>query len=138
MVKIFLSLVVLVSISTGAEFVRDDRIGVVIDERDGLMWQDDPSAAAVKLTWREAGGYCSALNLGGYREWRLPTADELDALADEERFKHGIYPVFENVGSGGYWSATEDSVHREKAWMTLIPAAEDTGTTKRFADTFAV
>ncbi|BBG65723.1 hypothetical protein NNO_1020 [Hydrogenimonas sp.] len=116
--KVF-ALTIWLTLLSAAELVRDDSTGIVLDENSGLMWQDDSGAASEKVPWREALKRCENLRLGGYGDWRLPTSDELESLADESRFKHGIYPVFENVGSGGYWSSTQDPVHPSRAWMTL-------------------
>ena len=118
MMKLFAMMLVLGRLFA-AELLRDDGANVVIDRENGLMWQDDSKAASVKASWHEALKQCETLNLGGYSDWRLPTRDELDSLADESRFKHGIYPQFDNVGSGGYWSSTEDHAHKGRSWMTL-------------------
>ncbi len=116
--KFFLYLMIGCSVIS-AEYIRDDSIGVVTDRQNGLMWQDNSTAATDKVSWYKAVERCEVLKLGGYDDWRLPERDELDSLADENRFKHGIYPVFENVGSGGYWSKTVDPIHHDRAWMTL-------------------
>jgi len=102
-----------------AELLRDDSSNVVVDRENGLMWQDDSRAAAGKVSWSEALKRCETLDLGGYSDWRLPSRDELDSLADDSRFEHGIYPQFDSVGSGGYWSSTEDRAHKGRSWMTL-------------------
>jgi hypothetical protein len=76
---------------------------VVFDETTCLTWMKantsgDPYAAA------EA--YCDGLTLGGYDDWRLPTAGEVVSI-----FKcDGTYPpvesVFEVTGDG-LWTTTE-------------------------------
>jgi hypothetical protein len=37
------------------------------------------------LNWAQAQDFCSHLDLGGYRDWRLPTINELAAIYDERQ-----------------------------------------------------
>ena len=57
--------------------------GIVLDTNTGLMWaaQDNGSS----INWREAYSYCENYRVGGYTDWRLPTARELFRLYDKER-----------------------------------------------------
>jgi hypothetical protein len=52
------------------------------DPSTGLMWTGHGYAGSKVqgMTWQEADGYCSSLQLGGYSGWRLPTADEVTAI----------------------------------------------------------
>jgi len=84
-----------------------DEEGFVIDHVTGLMWMDngenlidhvtlkpvmqfsnqDPIPDSIfydikKVTYEEAENYCSALTLGGYNDWRIPTALEPVTLLD--------------------------------------------------------
>ncbi|MFA6795981.1 MAG: DUF1566 domain-containing protein [Bacilli bacterium] len=54
----------------------------VIDNNTGLMWQAVPSDD--KFSWSEAVDYCDNLELDGFTEWRLPTAEELFSISDFE------------------------------------------------------
>ncbi len=54
--------------------------GTISDNNTGLMWQEIPIDG--KMTWSEAMEYCENLELGGYDDWRLPTADELFSISD--------------------------------------------------------
>lgn len=102
-----------------ADFIRDNKIGTITNNTTKLMWQDNSDVSADKTTWQNAVDRCEILTLGGYNNWRLPNKYELSSLADENRFKHGIYPVFQNVGSKGYWSITVDTFHSGSAWFTM-------------------
>lgn len=51
--------------------------GIFSDQTTGLMWQVD---SAPELTWSEAEAYCRGLALGGFHDWRLPSAEELAGL----------------------------------------------------------
>ena len=48
------------------------------DFRNGVMWAREDNRA--NITWKAAGEYCSGLDLGGRRDWRLPDIEELDSL----------------------------------------------------------
>lgn len=58
----------------------------VVHTTDGItqignqMYQNQPFTK--KYTWKKAGAYCQGLTLGGHRDWRLPTRDELFAIGN--------------------------------------------------------
>ncbi len=54
--------------------------GTITDNSTNLMWQEIP--IDTKMSWAEAMEYCENLELGGYDDWRLPTAKELFSLSD--------------------------------------------------------
>ncbi|OOB78336.1 MAG: hypothetical protein BEN18_07620 [Epulopiscium sp. Nuni2H_MBin001] len=54
--------------------------GTITDNNTGLMWQEIPIDS--KMTWSQAMEYCESLELAGYDDWRLPTADELFSISD--------------------------------------------------------
>jgi len=58
-------------IKKGADFIIEDT-------ESGLFWlKDIPSDGMV---WKEADKYCSELEYGGHKDWRLPTISELKTL----------------------------------------------------------
>lgn len=58
----------------------DNGDGTVTDEATGLTWQQVPSSA--DMTWQEAVDYANELELGGFDDWRMPSAKELYSIAD--------------------------------------------------------
>ena len=92
--------------------------GTILDEATGLLWQKGGSTEA--MAWTKAGDYVKAINgqgLGGYGDWRLPTAEELASLM-ENVWQNGdlfIDPLFDRTqrycwsadtqGSGRAWKA---------------------------------
>jgi uncharacterized caspase-like protein len=72
------------ALSPAARFV-DNGDGTVTDRRTGLMWQQAGSEDNLEI--RDARDYIMGLNrsgLGGHRDWRMPTADELKTLILDE------------------------------------------------------
>ena len=55
----------------------------VTDEATGLMWQQSDSGLG--MSWEEALKYAEDLVLGGYDDWRLPNAKELQSIVDYTR-----------------------------------------------------
>lgn len=59
---------------------RDNGDGTVSDLNSGLMWQAVPTTE--EFDWNDAKEYCENLELGGYDDWRMPTAKELFSISD--------------------------------------------------------
>jgi len=52
--------------------------GVYLDPETKLMWADRDNGK--DLEWNEAKEYAARLSVGGYKDWRLPTIEELEEL----------------------------------------------------------
>lgn len=99
----------------GFKFYKD----VVVDTKTGLMWARNGNIAGKKMTWDTAMEWVKTLEIGGYRNWRLPTKEELDAFA----MRGGEYPsswfnanAFNNVQSSFYWSSSSYAHYANSAW----------------------
>jgi len=115
-----------------SSYTRDSAKEIVTDNVTGLMWQDNADATSVTKPWvtqanYDAGNYsdtsgdtattyCSNLTLGGYSDWRLPLYEELESIVDYGRYAPTIDPVFLNVTSSYYWSATSSASYADYAW----------------------
>jgi len=66
--------------------------GTISDMVLGLMWQQTDDG--VERTQSEANSYCSALELGGFSDWRLPAVHELFNILDLSRKNPAVDPVF--------------------------------------------
>ncbi|MBY4676166.1 Lcl domain-containing protein [Marinobacterium arenosum] len=101
----------------GVNDFTDNGDGTVSDQATDLMWLQADSGEA--LSWRDALAWAENLEYGGYDDWRLPNAKELQSLVDYSRSPDttnsaAIDPLFEttNIGSeaapeyGFYWSGT--------------------------------
>ena len=105
-----------------ADFTMNDD-GTVTDNVTGLMWEqktDDggPQDKDNKATWKDALAYCENLDLAGYRDWRMPTAKDLERIVDLEHSTPAVDPYyFPNTNNGLYWSGTTCSgCHKMKAF----------------------
>jgi len=96
----------------------DNGDGTVSDLATGLMWQQSDSIDGTD--WSEALDYCEALDTGGYDDWRLPNAKELQSIVDYTRSPStsnsaAIDPIFSastitdeggDSDYGFYWTGT--------------------------------
>jgi len=71
----------------GENMVVDNENGTISDIATGMMWQQADSGEG--MDWPSALGYCEALELGGYDDWRLPNAKELQSIVDYGRSPDG-------------------------------------------------
>ena len=102
----------------GKNDFTDNKDGTITDKATGLMWQAADSTKG--MNWEEALAYAENLTLGGYDDWRLPNAKELQSIVDYSRSPEtsnsaAIDPVFQIssiINEGGekdypyYWSST--------------------------------
>ncbi len=78
----------------------------VYDAVTGLMWSRD-NVTKKSVEHAKAEKACAELELAGATDWRLPTVDELFALADRSRHMPAIDVEFFPVcKSDWYWTAS--------------------------------
>ncbi|XPV77515.1 MAG: DUF1566 domain-containing protein [Desulfovibrio sp.] len=107
--------------SYGKNIFVDNKNGIISDKATGLMWQQLDSGKG--LDWEEALAYANAFSLGGYSDWRLPNAKELQSIVDYSRSPKttgspAIDPLFKNTKrESHYWTGTThlDGGHVEAA-----------------------
>lgn len=90
----------------------DNGDNTITDNETFLMWRKGTPSPMVSpaVTWNEALTKCEELNLGGYKDWRLPTVEEWATLIDANNQAPALVEPhpFENVIiSAPYWSSTE-------------------------------
>lgn len=86
---------------------EDNRNGTVTDHATDRMWQKSGSEIYMKYT--KAQTYIRSLNqkrFAGYRNWRLPTVEELISLLEREKQSNKLYidPMFDKK-QDWCWSA---------------------------------
>jgi hypothetical protein len=67
----------------GANDFLDNGDGTVTDRNTGLMWMKSDSGKG--MNWEDALAYAENSTYGGYSDWRLPNAKELQYLVDYTR-----------------------------------------------------
>jgi hypothetical protein len=71
---------------------------------------------APKLSWTQAKEYCQELNLGGIKQWRLPTMVEMVSFEDRENKETFLKKELKHTHRYDYWSGTQDAMVEEYAW----------------------
>ena len=109
----------LVLVSTGLSWSYDTfSADTFLDEKTGLMWQDNSDAKYIKKDWDGAMIFCNQLQLAGHDDWRLPSVKVLKQLVSADPRDGGIKKGFKNLGgSGYYWSRDVHESSDEFAWM---------------------
>ena len=87
----------------------DNSDGTVTDSVTGLMWQKTDGG---EMTWEQAKEYAGNLQLGGHRDWRLPTSLELFSILNHEANRPAM--------NTGFFTRTE-----AEYWWTDSPRADD-------------
>ncbi len=99
----------------------DNGDGTATDSETGLMWTKSDNDYGIN--WNDSEGYCRNLNLGGHRDWRMGTIDELEELYLVERDDpccgntcHIYYPF--NLSCTWVWSSTKGG--SSSAWHFIF------------------
>ncbi len=117
----------------------DNGDGTVSDLATGLMWQHADSGTG--MDWSASLEYCEALDVGGYDDWRLPDAKELQSIVDYTRSPStsgsaAIDPVFEataiideggSTNFGFYWTSTTHASRQSGANAVYLAFGEALG-----------
>ncbi|MEA3490681.1 MAG: DUF1566 domain-containing protein [Campylobacterota bacterium] len=115
-----------VGLLIGTDCLADEKglVGAVVDERNGIYWQDDISSQKSSEDWDDAVLYCDKLVLSGMDHWRLPTFKELFSIVDYSRANPSINPIFSYVDSGTYWTSTNFAPTTSRAWTVDFRTGE--------------
>jgi len=82
------------------------------DFRSDVMWAREDNRSNV--TWRAAREYCAELDLGGWRDWRLPDIEQLESL--QAMWSQAAFKTADPIKLTECcpWSSTE--IDEQKAW----------------------
>jgi len=73
--------------------------------------------AKTTITQLRAKEYCNELRLSGFKEWRLPTIQELFTLMDYNRVSPAILKAFFYVkDESSYWTKTHVADEDDTSW----------------------
>ncbi len=89
--------------------------GFYTDHKTGLMWPRNGNIAEKKLNYWDAIKWVKKLDYGGYRDWRLPTFEELEIFAQQGGMRPSAWlnaNNFVNVKDQCYWSTSIASLGR--------------------------
>jgi hypothetical protein len=90
---------------------------IVKDDANKLLWEDSVHAEDTKVNHMEAEAYCANLEIGEYKNWRLPTLTELLTIVDYKRYKPAILKEFDYVTKDTlYWTSTPYARSSDEFW----------------------
>jgi hypothetical protein len=104
------------------------------DPDTGLMWANKDNGSDV--TWNQASDYCTKLQLAAYKDWRLPTIEELQGIDDPSATVQAVFDEGSIVGvhvkgnpklTGWLWSSSQGGAPGKPSqgpWH-FIPAGRD-------------
>ena len=119
--KIFFLLVISIY-ALNADFIRDDRTGIVKDTKLNLEWPDRSIGEA--MTFKDAHYYCKDLLFRG-SYWRLPSQDELRTIVDKKNFFPAIASAFTQTSNSMYWTSTLYPGNKDGAYTVGFWAGGD-------------
>lgn len=96
-----------------------------LDEKTGLVWQDNAEVQTVSKEYTQAVAYCKTLEVDGFTDWRLPTLRELYTIVDLKRDRPALKSGFSIRSDAWFWSATpfaEDP--KREAWQLSFAYGE--------------
>lgn len=121
--------------NTPSHRFKDKVYGTIFDTKTGLTWSRCPLGmnwdkghcrdVPDRMNWNEADSTIIGLNhkggYAGFRDWRLPTLEELSSLVESKCYEPAINTViFPNTPNIGFWSSTPDKQHRHGAWLVYF------------------
>jgi hypothetical protein len=90
--------------------------GTVTDTVTGLMWQQTDGG---EMTIENAVIYCDTLTLGGYTDWRLPSAHEAFGILNLQYANPALdATVFTTTDAEYWWTSTFQANDNTFVWVT--------------------
>jgi len=90
---------------------------VVKDDVNKLLWEDSVHTEDTKVNHMKAEAYCTNLEIGEYKTWRVPTLTELLTIVDYKRYKPSILKEFDHVSKDTlYWTSTVYARSSDEFW----------------------
>jgi len=94
----------------------DNGNGTVTDNNTGLMWQKTDGG---EMTFEKAVSYADTLTLGGYTDWRMPTAIELFSIHLFDNNNPALNTtIFTKTVAEYWWSSEKQADNATNIWAT--------------------
>ena len=95
---------------------KDNGDGTVTDNNTGLMWQKTDGG---EMTFEKAVSYADTLTLGGYTDWRMPTAIELFSIHLFDNNNPALNTtIFTKTVAEYWWSSEKQADNATNIWAT--------------------
>ncbi|RJO64183.1 MAG: DUF1566 domain-containing protein [Candidatus Omnitrophota bacterium] len=94
---------------------------IITDRKTGLQIIQDPTLLGgvfkAAMTHKEAEKACAALEFYGFKDWRLPTVEELCGMTDRTKY-NPCYDtnIFKGKFDDWYWSGDPCAWNKDAAW----------------------
>jgi hypothetical protein len=98
-----------------APFFIKNNNGTVTDTITGLMWQQ---ADGGEMTVERAAIYADTLVLGGFTDWRLPTAHESFSILNHQKNNPALDMAFTVSAAEYWWTGDKQANDATKIWCT--------------------
>jgi hypothetical protein len=90
----------------------------VLDKKTGLVWEKSPQTTSAR--WSAARRACAEKSVGGQKDWRLPSLEELASLVDYSVGPPSLalppgHP-FLSIQSSVYWSSSRPGDDPKGSW----------------------
>lgn len=102
----------------------DNGNGTISDVKDNRMWADEPRQADIMCSGSYECGYqvyevCEKLDFAGYRDWRVPTFDEVQyGLGDASKLE--IFRSLKGYKDWYIWAALTQDSRRDKTGRPFV------------------
>jgi len=100
------------SFSSSLNLNRDNTLGVVIDQKNQLMWVDKLEILKKKMSHQDATKFCENLQFAGYNNWRIPKIEEYLLIVDKTNQRTNTNRAFKYKIKSGFWA-------KKAHWRTL-------------------
>lgn len=113
---------------------------LTLDRNTGLMWAADGNARGgsfgQQTDWNAAIDWCNNLSFGGYTDWRLPNARELQSICD---YGTNYPPInttyFPNTRTSRYWTSSTYTTNSLYAWSLGFTTGRFYASSEKTTDT---
>jgi outer membrane protein OmpA-like peptidoglycan-associated protein len=103
--------------ASGGRFITYND-GTILDTQTNLLWAARDNGK--NINWADAKFYCENYNGGGYKDWRMPTKEELQALHDRMIFGNNGYHITKLITLTAPFVWASDVKEPQAAYISFI------------------